>query len=78
MSWPPIADIRISERLSLRDVVLQLVGVDPMTSAQIHELVLVEYGSCSRGRVDCVLRGLVREGRLRFEGGLYTRVMEAA
>jgi hypothetical protein len=70
-------EIRACERISLRDVVLQVVGAEPLTSAQIHELVLDEYGSCSRGRVDSVLRGLVREGRLRFEDGMYTRAAEA-
>lgn len=66
-------EVRAAARASLRDVVLQLVDDEPRTSAQIHNLVLVEYGTCSRGLLDSMLRGLVREGLLRFEGGRYAR-----
>lgn len=68
------AEVRACERISLIDVVLQLCDpADPQTAAQLHDRALDEYGTCSRGRLDSVLRGLVREGRLRFEFGGYVR-----
>jgi hypothetical protein len=65
-------DRRACERISLRDVVRQIVAADgPLTSAEIHQAVLVEYGACSRGLVDSVLHDMVAAGVLRREDGRY-------
>lgn len=57
-----------AERISLRDVVRQLVDENPQTEPELRAKVVEEYGACTRGKLRRALRGLVKAGVVRWQG----------
>ena len=60
-----------AERLSLRDVVRQLVDEIPQTESGLRAKVVDEYGSCTRVQIRGALRQLIRDGVILWQSDGY-------
>lgn len=61
------------ESSSLADAIVELLGLEPQTFAELHAGLVEEWGACTEPQVVAELRKLLCSGHARYEAGGYVR-----